>query len=321
MVRRSARRDQKTVPPLVNREKYPSILRICESVVAVWPNHHDFISTRFDDPFEDSLLIAEEIAGLALRLADKDLSTFASAYRWMCEEFLVEELYFRRNGKYRLSSFEDAYRAVYSRPDYMRKYLQGILISQVLWKNQTKAFHFYVERFLKRLGPRADFLEVGPGHGLLIYFAARDINQGSLSAWDVSNSSLEMTKNSLKTLKVRRPVSMACKNIMEPISKDESFDALVMSEVLEHVDRPEIALRQGFRSLRYGGLAFFNIPINSPAPDHIFNWDSPEQIVDLIRSAGFVIVDSDNAPVTGYTFDRAMKRKVTVNCLIVARRG
>lgn len=307
--------------PLVDPGKYPSIFGICESVLAAWPDHHDFILTRFDDCSEHSLAIAEEIAGLALRLADKDLPTFASAYRWMCEELLVEELFFRRNCKYRLSSFEDAYREVYSRPDYMKKYLRGILISQVLWANQTKAFHFYVERFLKRVDSGADFLEVGPGHGLLIYFAARDIKQGSLSAWDVSNSSLTMTKNSLKALEVRRPVSLACKNIMEPISEGGSFDALVMSEVLEHLDHPEIALREGFRSLRHGGLAFFNTPINSPAPDHIYNWDSPEQIVELIRSAGFAIVESCNAPVTGYTLDRAMRRKVTVNCLIIARRA
>ena len=95
---------------------------------------------------------------------------------------------------------------------------------------------------------------------------------------------------------------------------------MVLSEVLEHLDRPEAALDTVFQALKPGGLAFFNVPVNSPAPDHIYYWGAPFEVEELVRSVGFTIVDSDAAPTTGYSLDRALRRKVTINSLNVATR-
>ena len=64
----------------------------------------------------------------------------------------------------------------------MQNYLRGILLSQVLWANQATLCHFYAERFLVPLKLGADALEIGSGHGLLMYFAARlhSVPAGSL---------------------------------------------------------------------------------------------------------------------------------------------
>lgn len=219
-----------------------------------------------------------------------------------------------------MTSFVDVYREVYSRSDYMSKYLRGLLLSQVLWANQATSFHFYVERFLGRLKPNADYLEIGPGHGLLMYFAARSASIGSITGWDVSESSLAMTSRTLETIGVQKTFTLKLHNILEPPSVSEAYDAIVLSEVLEHLDRPIAALATVFQALKHGGLAFFNVPVNSPAPDHIYYWGSPNEVEELIRSVGFTIVDTDAAPTTGYNLERALRRKVTVNSLIVAAR-
>ena len=260
------------------------------------------------------------MAGLVLRIIGDDLPTFIGGYRWMCEAFVAEDLHFRRTGSYRLSTFEDAYREVYSRADYMQNYLRGILLSQVLWANQAMSFHFYVERFLARLKPGADYLEIGPGHGLLMYFAARSPLIGSITGWDVSESSLAMTRHTMKTIGMQYPFKLELHNILEPASVQEVYDAVVLSEVLEHLDRPDAALATVYRALKPGGLAFFNVPVNSPAPDHIYYWGAPSEVEELVRSVGFKIVDSDAAPTTGYSLDRALRRRVTINTLIVASR-
>ena len=301
-------------------ETRSALSHICSAMLDAWPEHGPFLELRFADSADLSLPIAEEMAELVLRIIGDDLPAFVAGYRWMCEAFVAEDLHFRRTGSYRLSTFEDACREVYSRADYMNNYLRGILLSQVLWANQATSFYFYVERFLKRLIPGADYLEIGPGHGLLLYFAARSPLIGSITGWDVSESSLAMTRHTMETIGVQYQFKLELHNILEPPSVQEVYDAVVLSEVLEHLDHPEAALTTVFQALKPGGLAFFNVPVNSPAPDHIYYWGSPAEVEELVRSVGFTIVDSDAAPTTGYSFERALRRKVTINSLIVAAR-
>jgi 2-polyprenyl-3-methyl-5-hydroxy-6-metoxy-1,4-benzoquinol methylase len=301
-------------------ETRPALSHICGAMLDAWPDHGPFLELRFADSADLSLPIAEEMAELVLRIIGDDLPAFVAGYRWMCEAFVAEDLHFRRTGSYRLSTFEDAYREVYSRADYMSNYLRGILLSQVLWANQATSFYFYVERFLERLSPGADYLEIGPGHGLLLYFAARSPLIGSITGWDVSESSLAMTRHTMETIGVQYPFKLELHNILEPPSVQEVYDAVVLSEVLEHLDHPEAALATVFQALKHGGLAFFNVPVNSPAPDHIYYWGSPIEVEELVRSVGFTIIDSDAAPTTGYSLERALRRKVTINSLIVAAR-
>lgn len=307
-------------PLLLTENRNPALSRIAVAVAEAWPEHVPFLSQRFanaDDPILDT---AEEMAGLVLRIIGDDLPRFIAGYRWMCEAFVAEDLYFRRHGAYRLSKFEDAYREVYSNTEYMDNYLRGILLSQVLWTNQAASFHFYVHRFLAGLKSSSDLLEIGPGHGLLIYFAARSPLVRSITGWDVSESSLAMTRNTLETIGVDHGFSLELCNILEPASVFQRFDAIVISEVLEHLDRPELALSTIFQALRPGGRLFLNVPINSPAPDHIYYWGAVSEVEDLVRSQGFEIIESAAMPSTGYDLERAMRRKVTVNSLIIATR-
>ena len=298
----------------------PSLARICSAVLTVWPDHKKFLDVRFSDLSDKSLSFAEELADLVVRIAGDELPKYADSYRWVCANLLEEDLVFRRTGAYRWSTLEDAYREVYSRTEYMSSYLRGLLLSQVLWANQTKAFEFYVERFLTRLRPGADYLEVGPGHGLLMYFATRSPQIGSITGWDISESSLAMTRATMEAIGATHQFKLELHNILKPPSVIEKYDAVVVSEVLEHLDQPAAALATVFQALKADGLLFLNVPVNSPAPDHIYNWESPAALEELVRRSGFEVVESDAAPTTGYTLERALRQQVAVNALIIAKR-
>lgn len=299
---------------------HPNLSRVVGAVLACWAEHGSFLAQRFAAVDDPTLPISEEIAGLILRIAGDDVADYAAAYRWTCNALLKEDLYFRRKGRYRLSTFAEALQEVYSRPEFMDRYLRGLLLSQALWTNQAAAFDFYVERFLGQLKPQSDLLEIGPGHGLLLHFAAASPRVKSLTGWDVSDSSLAMTRHTLQAIGVPRAPHLVATNILETLTMSARFDAVVMSEVLEHLDQPQAALDGVLRLLRPGGLAYFNVPVYSPAPDHIYYWEGPAAVEEMVRQCGFDIVESTAAPTTGYDLERALRRKVTVNALVVARR-
>ncbi len=305
------------LPPAIV-DQAPHLSRIVEGVLAAWPEHERFLGMRFAEGDGAPVDLAEEMAGLILSVAGENLNRYCASYRWMCETFIEEDLHFRRTGRYRRATFAEAYRDVYSNDAYLERYVEGILLSQILWQNQFDAFVFYLDSFLGRLEPETDFLEVGPGHGLLLYFATQRPEVRSVTGWDVSKGSIAATRGMLKTFGVTRPVELIEQDVDTDYSDGSMVDAVVISEVLEHLDAPDSALTRLRTVLRPGGLLYVNFPVNSPAPDHIYQLAAPEEVEDMVVKAGFRIVDRKHVPTTGYDLERARRRKVTINALIVA---
>jgi 2-polyprenyl-3-methyl-5-hydroxy-6-metoxy-1,4-benzoquinol methylase len=100
---------------------------------------------------------------------------------------------------------------------------------------------------------------------------------------------------------------------------DTKFDSIVFSEVLEHMEKPGEALQLLSGLLTPEGQVFINMPINSAAPDHLFNTDTPEELFDFIGSNGLKIVQSAIYPATGNSLERSRRKRLTINCVAVCK--
>lgn len=299
---------------------YPSLHRVVSEVLTVWPEHDSYCEIRFRDDPPGFVQRSEDLASLVLKLVGSDLPTYCADYRWMCEEFVAEEYFFRTHGRYRLSTFKEAYEQVYNNAEYMTKYVHGILISQFIWSPHALAFDYFRTDFLPGNAEGTRHLEVGPGHGLFLYFASQDPRIASLEAWDVSQSSVAATRHALGKLGVSRPINLMEQDVLKAPERDGTYDSAIISEVLEHLERPDLALATLRKALRPGGRIFINVPVNSPAPDHIYLWTSHEEFVDWVKAQGFEIEATRFLPVTGATLERAAKRKLSISCIVIARR-
>ena len=314
-------------PTMIEIVRYPNLKEVVDSVVRVWPEHESYASKSFAGRSPEVLKTSDTIAGLIKALAKHapgGLERLCSDYQFMCEKLILpEELYFRRHGKYRLTTQAEAQREVYANAPYMQRYVNGIVISHVMWSNHSQAFDSYVSRYLQLLPPNSDHLEIGPGHGLLLYFAAASSRIGSVTGWDVSPTSIESTKSTLSALGVTRSVNLVLQNLFdEPTDVTaKRYDSIVLSEVLEHVEDPVAALRAIKGWLKPGGRVWVNVPANSPAPDHLFLVTSLEHACKLVAEAGLEIEHSIAFPMTGTTLDKATRRKLTISCIVTGRRA
>ena len=293
--------------------KFPAVGRLLEIQLQVWPEHEKFLTKRFA---ATDLEAADRVAELVLRLAD-DLRVIASDYRWLCDRLYEEELHLRRTGSYRLARFDDAVREVYGNHEFMTRYMNGLLISQVWWENHTRVIDHYSREFLAQNKEGYAHLEIGPGHGLLLYFAARDPRAASVSAWDLSDASIDATREALGRLDVPRQVRLEKRDLFDAPIGDQRFDSIVLSEVCEHLEDPEKALRQIRAHLAPAGRLFVNVPVNSPAPDHIYLLKTPEEAIEMVRQSGYDVVEQRFFPMTGYSEDKARKNGLTISCVIV----
>jgi 2-polyprenyl-3-methyl-5-hydroxy-6-metoxy-1,4-benzoquinol methylase len=298
----------------------PSFDTILGSVIEAWPEHETFLRSGIVRYLPETLAALERISERILALIGGELDRHVGNYRWMCEQFFREEVYFRRHGYYRLSSFAEAEHEVYSNPNFMTRYMDGLLLSQVLWSNHANGAAFFIDRFLPEIATPFDCLEIGPGHGLFAGFAASHPLCRRMTGWDVSPTSLEHTRASLVRMGIDRPIDLVLRDVLRAELSGPEFDVAVISEVLEHLEEPDRALATLFDVLRPGGRILANLPINSPAPDHIYLLRTPAAVEDLVKSAGFEIETTECFPMTGYDLPTAMQRALTVSCLVVARR-
>lgn len=306
-------------------DSHENTRRIFDAVRAEWPPHEKTAERSLAARSSEVLETTESLAAQIVRLCGGDqaaIEKLARDYRFMCEKIILpEELHFRRHETYRLSRFEEAAREVYGNALLMGPYLNGLLLSYVMWSNHAHAIDHYVRRFLPFSPPGAAHLEIGPGHGFLLYYASLTPAIGGLAGWDVSRESVESTGRALAALGARRDVNLQQKNLLH-LSPAEAgqYDNIVLSEILEHLEDPVAALVAARRALKPGGRIWISIPANSPAPDHLFLVASPEHACALVEQAGLVITESHAFPTAGVTVEKALQRKLSISCVMTAVR-
>jgi len=106
-------------------------------------------------------------------------------------------------------------------------------------------------QFETRLGRKGDFLDVGCGRGEIIW-AAKEAGW-NYQGVDPSSDFIEFAN---KHLGVQGHVG----TIEDMAFPDESFDAIVMSGIIEHLYDPAEMLREVHRLLRPDGWLFFDAP-------------------------------------------------------------
>jgi 2-polyprenyl-3-methyl-5-hydroxy-6-metoxy-1,4-benzoquinol methylase len=309
----------KTIP-LWHAVKQDSALgELVASVLEVWPDHEAFLEKSIGGRSPELMRTTQRLAALIHRIVSLQLATHAEAYKWTCAALNKEVFHFIRHRKYRYSSFAEVQEKVYDNPIFMTPYVRGLLLSQILWENHSQVVNFYLNRFFPLLSRQNRILEIGPGHGLFCALAAEELPQARIEAWDVSPSSLEVTRESLGKLGLNEKVALKIRDVVEmvPGSNADTFDGIVISEVLEHLENPVGVLRRLASFLEPGGKVFINVPVNSPSPDHIYLLRTPEEAKALAEAGGFRVLDFSSYPVTGYSEEEARRGALTISCAMV----
>lgn len=298
---------------------YPATSGIVESVLDVWPAHSAYLLKSFSPRTLAMLQATEAAAAASAKLMAGQEVAVATDYRWTCDRLRDEELFFHREGRYRLSTFAEANAEVYSDHAYMGRYVNGLLLTQVLWYNHVATFTMFLNDVLGKAETPFDYLEVGPGHGLMVYFAAQSALCQSLQAWDVSSVSLRETRAALDKLGLTKPVDLVETDILAAERPKSKFDLIVISEVLEHLEAPDRALGFLRDALKDDGRIFINVPLNSPSPDHIYLFETPEEVRALVERAGLKVDTMSLFATQGRSIDSALANRISVSAGVIGR--
>lgn len=249
---------------------------------------------------------------------DVSLDRLAQAYRTITDDTLREQIHFRRNGRYRHSTFEDVASSVYFDPEYMLLYMYGLALTLYLWPNHLEIVRYFRGAITDVRG--SAYLEIGPGHGAFFRQAVALGGFQSYLGVDISPTSLDLTQRLLSrqgALPDKRDWQLMLSDFLEFGSDGRRFDAVVMGEVLEHVERPEAFLVRIREVCRPGAFIFVTTAVNAPAVDHIYLFRSVEEVTSMAAKAGLRVVDVLAVPYKGLSMQETTTQQLPINVAMI----
>lgn len=290
-------------------------------VTATSPLQKKYISKLTEKEWTDAEL-QEFDETLAFFLTKYPMEFIADSYLFFLEETLNETKYFLENGgtRYRYNTFREVENIVYQNEEYMIQYMLGLHLSGYIWENHLKIHRWFKGKVSNTPSGGGLYLEIGPGHGK--YFADA-IALGSFQEYhaiDISPTSCRMTDEFLKQrFHETKSYHVICDNFYN-LNFDRKYDFVCLSEVLEHLEYPEIMLQKIGNVLSNNGRLYVHVPINAPAIDHINLYKSIEEVEKELTENGFMSVDRLILTANDYPLEKAIKRKMAINYVALLKK-
>jgi SAM-dependent methyltransferase len=233
-----------------------------------------------------------------LREQGQELGMLADAYLRLCKEVLGEQVRFLKTGRYSATSVASVTAAIYRNDGLMRSYMLGLALTQFLWPNHYAIWKYFGDVTDRLAGRVRKYLEIGAGHGLFLAEAIRRFPDSGFEVIELSPGSIALCQGIVRRL-VRMPSELRFVDgdFLAYPATGQRFDLIVMGEILEHVDEPRRFLESARAMLSGHGKLFVTTCSNCPAVDHVYLFHDLDEIRDLVREAGFSLLEERSWPI------------------------
>ena len=292
-----------------------NVRELLDAVAEMFPVHKGFLDNAVDKATDEELQRLSDYLAFC-RTKGLDDEYLADSYLTIVGDTIDEQRYFEQHKHYRHSTFAEVAESVYHDAEYMNRYMYGLAISTFLWPNHVEMVRLFRSSIPRSGGGR--YLEVGPGHGFLLLTAAEIGGYDEFLAVDLSDASVQQTESIVRHFQPDSTVAVRKMDFLDAADLEpSSFDAVVMGEVLEHVEDPARFLRRIAELAKPDAYVFVTTCINAPAVDHIYLWRTTDELEDMIRDAGLEIATALRLPYEGTTLAESVERNLAINVAYV----
>ncbi len=272
----------------------------------------DFFSKQDEKFNKDFELFLEEYIGY-LNKNSMTIEYGIDAYLKMVNDMFKSQIKFMRTGKYPVTNTTEAIDNVYNDKSEMLSYMIGLALSQYLWSTHYEMFNHLKEELRINAKEIKNYLEIGPGHGLFLKSAIDILDEDTnMTAIDISPISLEVSKSIIEYFYPNKNIKFINEDILK-LDLDSNCDFIVMGEVIEHVETPELLLKKISKLLSQNGKAFLSTCVNCPAIDHVYHFHTVDEIRDMFKRCGLKIVSEKVLPVENLPMCEIENKKITIN--------
>ena len=157
-------------------------------------------------------------------------------------------------------------------------------------KNTWRQYPEIIKRILKLIKPHSSLIDLGCGNGVFLNKVKQNIKDMKLMGLDMSSVAIQQLKEfyNISGIVSKLP------EIPYPII-DNSFDYVVMMEIVEHVDDEKELMNNAFRILKPGGKIIVTAPsdntkeyrkfIEEKSSEHV-RWYDENRFLNLLNYYG-----------------------------------
>ncbi|MEQ8667437.1 MAG: class I SAM-dependent methyltransferase [Rhodospirillales bacterium] len=214
------------------------------------------------------------------------------SYVYLSLEFLRLQRELEKTGAYLMSTEAETAQHVYDNADvFGGYYLPGLLLTEALWPNHFVLNTAFLNRFVEGLPPNPAILEVGVGTGYHLSQLLDRRESARYVGLDISEYAIDFCR---RYAGVDHASSSSATFRLESITGDcalpeKSFDGIVIGEVLEHIETPFDVMVDLRRAAKPGATLFMTTVAFAANIDHIYMFESVEEIRDLVQQSGWTI--------------------------------
>jgi hypothetical protein len=308
---------KKGIKQMNKLEKFPQLAQVIDVISSISPFQKKSIIRQCENGDDRYLNFAESVVERMVKVVEREdaLEYIAKTYLWYTKTIRVEEMFFSKEKKYRYDDYETVYEKVYGRDDYMIDYVVGLGMTQIFWPNHWDIFKFFLDNFIPRVKEFNIGAEIGVGHGLFHSEFLKGCPNMSSTLLDISPSSLMMTKKMIAATGVdlTRVSDVLCDVQKEIPLENKSLDALLLGELIEHIQDGESVMTKLSTKMSKSGICYFSSAANSPAEDHILLFRTINEIRDFIRTCGWKIQDEHLGTLNNMSIEEAEEAGHNIN--------
>ncbi len=193
---------------------------------------------------------------------------------------------FFKTGKFNTLDDYDDQADVYQDRDLMvRRYLPGLYLAQLLWKNHYQKLRFFTDRVVPEAQSADRAFDVGAGPGTFGLTLASRYPELAVTFNDISPFSEEM----ITALAKRKTGIDFLPGDFLKLDVTRPYDFVVFSEVVEHLSDPGAGMDKLLDVVAADGKVFFSTATNAAFYDHTIIYESVAEIRSMIKDHGFDI--------------------------------